>query len=128
MVTLCLDIDNTDKDHLFISPIVTTPDNPHFNTGDKAILKTTTDWSDIQDGDFIAVKNEEGVMEKFDNSIFKVSFNKKTITLMPLSSFVPYKEKEVAFDELETIKLTGKILGIVRSFSDDLKDRSMKMF
>ncbi len=128
MVTLCIDIDNTDKDHLFISPIATTPDNPHFKTDDKAILKCTTDWSDIQDGDFIAIENEKGVMEKFDNSIFKVAFNKKTITLMPLSSFVPYKEREVAFDELETVKLNGKILGIVRSFSDEFKDKSMKMF
>lgn len=123
-----IEIENVNRNELYFSKITTYPDNPYFKTGDMAIVKISKEWQEIKDGDFILVKNEKGVMEGYDDSIFKVSFNQKCIVLSPLSSFVPFKEKKVPLDKLNTIKLRGRILGIARSLSDEfVSDRFVRM-
>lgn len=123
-----LRIEDVERDELYFSKITTYPDNPYFKTDDMAIVKITTEWQGIKDGDFVLVKNEEGVMEGYDDSIFKVSFNQESIVLTPLSSFVPFKEKEIPLKKLGTIKLRGRILGIARSLSEEfISDRFVRV-
>lgn len=119
MEIIGLKIENIKNEELYFSKIVTYPDNPYFKTDDMAFVKTSVEWKEIKDGDFILVKNEEGMMEQFDDFMFKVSFNQDAVILIPLSSFVPFKEREILFDDLDSIKLKGKVLGIARSLSDD---------
>lgn len=127
MILVGIEIEDIEREDLYFSRITTNPDNLYFKTGDRAIVQRTNNWSNIKDGEFILIENEKGVMEGFNDSIFKVAFNIDHVVLSPLSSFVPYKSKEVMFDELETIKISGKLLGIVRSLSDEVKTESFKV-
>lgn len=126
MVTLGIKLEDVEKEDLHFSRITTNPDNPYFQTGDISLAKRTNDWSDIKDGDFITIANDG--TDKFDDFMLRVTFNDKSITLTPLSSFVTLKEKEVSYDKLSSVKLTGKILGAVRSLSSELKVDAFSVF
>ncbi len=128
MLNLSIELNNIKREEMFLSKIITKPDNPYFKTEDLAVVKRAKDWSNIKDGDFILVRNENGVMEGFDDSIFKVSFNKNDVTLAPLSSFVPFETKDIKFDDLSKVKLTGKIIGIIRSLSNEFPTDKFSIF
>lgn len=114
---LGIEINDVKRDEIYISKITTTPDNPYFKTDDRAVAKRTNKWSDIKDGDFILIENE--LMEGFTDSVLKVTFNKDSVTISPVSSFLPHKEKEFTFEELKGVKLSGKIIGIFRGLSKE---------
>lgn len=84
---MLLGIELKDVNHkdIAVSTIITKPDNPYFNTGDKALFKYPNNWSRIKDGDFVLIKNDEEVMEDFESYVFKVTYNKEDMTLTPLS-------------------------------------------
>lgn len=114
------------SEELHLAHITTYPDNLDFQTGDVAVVRRTNDWSKVKDGDFILIKNE--IMEVYDDNMLRVTFNKGGITLSPTSSYIPFEERDVPFDEMKSIKLTGKVLGVVRSFSNEFKTDSFSIF
>lgn len=121
-----MELEDIKKEELYFTKITTNPDNPHFKTGDISLVKRTTEWSSIKDGDFILIKDE--VMEGFDENLIRVFFNKNSVTLSPISSFLSYEEREVSFDDLSTIKLVGKIIGLVRALSEEMNVEGLGVF
>ncbi|GEK88925.1 hypothetical protein SAMN04488100_10566 [Alkalibacterium putridalgicola] len=120
---------NTPKlniDDLIFSEVTTTNDNPYFTNGSIVAIDTNIKpdfWSTVQDGDFITIESNGLTSEK--EMTVRVTKNNDTFMLKSTSSYFDF-EKELTPDELDSIKVIGKVVFNFNSFDNDVELGKLK--
>lgn len=120
---------NTPKlniDDLILLEVTTTDDNPYFSNGSLIAVDTNIKpdfWSTLQDGDFITIESDGATSEK--EMTVQVIKKDDTFILKSTSSYFDF-EKELTLDELDSVKVIGKVVFNFNSFDNNVELGKLK--
>lgn len=107
------------QDNIICSKIVTTKENPLFQSGDISIIYTNKInlWESLNNNDYIVINSNGLTTEEY--LTVKVTFEDNFIRLSSPSNYFDY-DKVFSISTIGDINVVGKLLYCIREMTSDL--------